>query len=142
LIFSKAAGGAAGASTASSYRFSHGQLGVVSSAVPTNQSAACWAIVTPDGNYAYTTNTGSSTVSGFWINPNGSLSLLNADGVTGHTGDGSKPIDAIFSSDGATLYVLSGGTSTVTAFHVAADGSLTNLGDVSVPTGSVGITAN
>lgn len=142
LVVSEAAGGAAGASTASSYGFSHGQLATISSAVATNQSAACWAIVTPDGKYAYTTNTGSSSVSGFQINPNGSLELLDADGITGETGDGSRPIDAIFSSNGETLYVLSGGTSTVTAFHVAADGGLTNLGNVSIPAGSVGIAAN
>ncbi|MCA9947099.1 MAG: beta-propeller fold lactonase family protein [Anaerolineales bacterium] len=142
LLVSEAFGGAAEASTASSYSFSHGQLETISSAVATNQTAACWLIVTPDGKYAYTTNTGSSTVTGFQVNPNGSIELLNASGVSGETGDGSRPIDAIFSSNGQTLYVLSGGTSTVTAFHVAADGSLTNLGNVSVPAGSVGVTAN
>lgn len=142
LLVSEAFGGAENASTASSYGFSHGQLQVISSTVATNQTAACWLIVTPDGKYAYTTNTGSSSVSGFQISPNGSLELLDADGRTGETGEGSSPIDAIISSDGATLYVLSGGSNTVTAFHIAADGSLTNLGDVSVPGGSVGITAN
>jgi 6-phosphogluconolactonase (cycloisomerase 2 family) len=142
LIVSEAFGGAADASTASSYGFSHGQLEVISSTVATNQTAACWVIITPDGKYAYTTNTGSSSVSGFQISPNGSLELLDADGRTGETGDGSSPIDAIISSNGETLYVLSGGTSTVTAFHIAADGSLTNLGNISVPVGSVGIAAN
>jgi len=142
LLVSEAFGGADSASTASSYGFSHGQLEVISSTVATNQTAACWLIVTPDGKYAYTTNTGSSSVTGFQIGPNGSLELLDADGRTGETGEGSRPIDAIISSDGTTLYVLSGGTSTVTAFHIAADGSLTNLGNVSVPAGSVGVTAN
>lgn len=141
LIVSEAFGGAANASAASSYTFSHGALEVVSSSVGTNQTAACWVIVTPDGKYAYTTNTGSSSVTGYAVNPNGSIDLLDANGRTGETGDGSSPIDAIISSDGATLYVLSGGSNTVTAFHIAADGSLTNLGTVAVPMGSVGITA-
>lgn len=141
LIVSEAFGGAANASAASSYNISHGQLQTVSSSVPTHQTAACWVIVTPDGKYAYTTNTGSSSVSGYAVSPNGSLDPLDADGRTGETGDGSSPIDAIISSDGQTLYVLSGGTNTVTAFHIAADGSLTNLGHVSVPAGSVGIEA-
>ncbi len=141
LIVSEAFGGAVDASTASSYSFSHGQLEVVSSSVPTNQTAACWVVITQDGQYAYTTNTGSSSVSGFQVSPNGSLELLDADGRTGETGPGSRPIDAIISSDGQTLYVLNGGTDTVTAFRIAADGSLTNLGDVSIPAGSVGITA-
>ena len=142
LIVSEAFGGAANASAASSYNFSHGELQVVSSSVATTQTAACWVIVTPDGKYAYTTNTGSNSVTGLKVNPNGSIELLDANGRTGETGDGTRPIDAIISSDGATLYVLSGGASTVTAFHIAADGSLTNLGHVSVPVGSVGITAN
>jgi len=139
LIVSEAFGGAANASAASSYNLSHGQLQTVSSSVPTHQTAACWVIVTPDGKYAYTTNTGSSSVSGYAVNPNGSLDLLDADGRTGETGDGSSPIDAIISSDGQTLYVLSGGSNIVTTFHIAADGSLINLGHVSVPAGSVGI---
>lgn len=142
LIVSEAFGGAADASTASSYGFSHGQLEVISSSVATNQTAACWVIVTPDGKFAYTTNTGSSSVTGFQVGLNGSLELLNADGRTGETGDGSSPIDATISSDGQTLYVLSGGSSTITAFHIAADGSLVNLGNVSVPAGTVGIAAN
>ncbi|MBK8900364.1 MAG: beta-propeller fold lactonase family protein [Anaerolineaceae bacterium] len=141
LIVSEAFGGATDASAASSYSFSHGQLQVISSSVPTHQTAACWVIVTPDGKYAYTTNTGSSSVSGYAVSRNGSIELLDADGRTGETGDGSSPIDAIISSDGQTLYVLSGGTNTVTAFHIAHDGSLTNLGDVPVPAGSVGIAA-
>ncbi len=141
LIVSEAFGGAANASAASSYNFSHGMLEVVSSSVATNQTAACWVIVTPDGKYAYTTNTGSSSVTGYTVNPNGSIDLLDGNGRTGETGDGSSPIDAIISSDGQTLYVLSGGSNTVTAFHIAADGSLTNLGTVAVPMGSVGITA-
>ncbi|MCA9956046.1 MAG: beta-propeller fold lactonase family protein [Ardenticatenaceae bacterium] len=142
IIVSEAFGGAADASAASSYNFSHGTLQVVSSSVATTQTAACWVIVTPDGKYAYTTNTGSSSVTGLKVSPNGSIELLDANGRTGETGDGTSPIDAIISSDGATLYVLSGGASIVTAFHIAADGSLTNLGHVSVPVGSVGITAN
>lgn len=142
LLVSEAFGGADAASATSSYSFGHGKLEVVSSSVPTHQTAACWLVVTADGSYAYTTNTGSSSVTGYRIGPDGSLALLDADGRTGETGDGSRPIDAIISSDGATLYVLSGGTSTVTAFHIATDGSLTHLGSVPVPVGSVGVAAN
>ncbi|MEJ2747015.1 MAG: beta-propeller fold lactonase family protein [Anaerolineae bacterium] len=142
LIVSEAFGGAENASAASSYSLKHGQLQAISSSVPTNQTAACWVVVTKDGKYAYTTNTGSSSVSGYQVNHDGSISLLDASGVTGETGPGSKPIDAIISRNGRYLYVLSSGSYTVTAFHIGDDGSLVNLGDVTVPAGTVGITAN
>ena len=141
LLVSEAFGGAENASATSSYSFKHGQLKVVSSSVPTNQTAACWLVVSKDGKYAYTTNTGSSSVTGYKVNHDGSIALLDDDGVTGETSSGSRPIDAIFSKDGRNLYVLSGGTFTVTTFQIHADGSLTNLGDITVPAGSVGIAA-
>jgi 6-phosphogluconolactonase (cycloisomerase 2 family) len=141
LIVAEAFGGAAGASTASSYAVNSGNLQTVSATVATQQTAACWLVVNGNSKYAYTTNTGSSTVTGYAVANDGSLSLLNADGVTGHTTPGGRPIDASFSRNSQYLYVLSGGTNTVTAFQVSADGSLTSLGDVNVPAGSVGIAA-
>jgi len=142
LIISEAFGGATNASAASSYSFAQDHLQVISSSVPTNQTAACWVVVTADGKYAYTTNTGSSSVSGYQVNQDGSIELLDANGRTGETSPGSRPIDAIISRNGRYLYVLSGGTNTATTFQIAADGSLINLGDVTVPAGSVGIAAN
>lgn len=142
LIVSEAFGGAENASAASSYSLRFGRLRVISSSVPTNQTAACWVVVTEDGQYAYTTNTGSSSVSGYHVDRDGSIALLDADGRTGETSPGSSPIDAIISRDGRHLYVLSGGSNTVTAFQIEADGSLINLGDVTVPAGSVGISAS
>lgn len=141
LIVSEAFGGAADASAASSYALRRGQFQVISSSVPTNQTAACWVVVTKDGRFAYTTNTGSSSVSGYQVGHDGSLTLLDADGRTGETGPGSSPIDATISKDGRNLYVLSGGSYTVTTFHLNDDGSLVNLGDVSVPAGTVGLAA-
>jgi 6-phosphogluconolactonase (cycloisomerase 2 family) len=141
LIVSEAFGGAAGASAVSSYALNDGNLQTVSASVPTHQTAACWLVVTGNGKYAYTTNTGSSTVTGYAVANDGSLGLLDGDGVTGHTTPGGAPIDAALSRNSQYLYVLSGGTNTVTAFEVGADGSLTSIGDVNIPAGSVGIAA-
>ncbi len=141
LIVSEAFGGAADASAVSSYAFNRNTLQVVNGSVPTNQTAACWVVVTHNGKYAYTTNAGSGSVSGYTVAPDGSLALLDADGRTGDTGAGSGPIDAIISRDGRNLYILNSGTHTVTTFQLESDGSLINLGDVSVPAGSVGIAA-
>jgi hypothetical protein len=52
--------------------------------VATHQTAACWVVVTEDGRFAYTTNTGSGSISGYEID-DGALTLLNADGRTADT---------------------------------------------------------
>ncbi len=66
LFVSEAFGGAPDASAVSSYSVSaEGDLAVVSSSVATNQTAACWVVVTKDGRFAYDTNAGSGSISGF-----------------------------------------------------------------------------
>ncbi len=84
----------------SSYRLDdEGTLQVISPAVPTHQAAACWVVVTNDGRFAYTTNAGSGSISGFLVGPDSSLLLLDADGRTGDTGEGSAPIDMALSGN-------------------------------------------
>ncbi|MEO8458574.1 MAG: beta-propeller fold lactonase family protein [Chloroflexota bacterium] len=142
LIVSEAFGGAPDASALSSYDVSwFGSLTPVTSSAPTTETAACWVAVSNDGRFAYATNTGSGTVTGYRVAHDGTLTILNADGVTGQTPAGSKPIDAAF-SNGRYLYVLSAGTNTITAFEQHADGSLANLGSVTgLPGGTVGLAA-
>jgi hypothetical protein len=82
-VVSEAFGGAVDASATSSYRLAGGTLTPVSTSVPTTETAACWAVVTRNGQYAYVTNAGSGTVSGYSVGSDGSLTLLDADGVTG-----------------------------------------------------------
>src|SRR5688500_14372731 len=68
LIVSEAAGGAANASSVSSYWLGrHGDLHVLDASDATLQTAACWVAVTPDGRFAYVTNTGSGSVTGYRI---------------------------------------------------------------------------
>jgi 6-phosphogluconolactonase len=125
LIVSEAAGGAPGASSVSSYRFSNVDPQVpqvVSAAVPTGQTAACWVAVTPGGRFAYIANTGSSNVSSYHVGPDGSLSLQEA--VAGTTGEGSAPADLAVSPDGHHLYVRNGTTGTISSFKVRDDGTL------------------
>lgn len=144
LIVSEAWGGAPGASTLSSYRFSEGAPALpvpTSVSVPDTQTAACWVAVTPDGRYAYTANTGSSTVSSYRVRRDGSIALLDA--VAGSTGIGSAPLDAASSGDGQSLFVLSGKTSTITSFHVGSDGGLTTKATLSgLPGSAIGLAAN
>ena len=143
LLVSEAFGGAPGASVVSSYDISKsGVITVVDPLVATTETAACWVAVTPNGKFAYTTNTGSGTVSGFAISPHGDLGLLNADGVTGVTGAGSSPIDAATSAQGGYLYVLDAGTDAISAFAIGNDGALTSVtGLTGLPPSGLGLAA-
>jgi 6-phosphogluconolactonase (cycloisomerase 2 family) len=137
VIASEAAGGAANASTVSSYRIGSTGAQVIDGPVATTETAACWVVVTDGSRYAYAANTGSGTVSGFSIAPNGDLTLLDADGVTGTTG-GAPADEAI---GGQFLYVRVGGLNRVSGFRIGHDGSLAPIGSVSVPAGLVGLAA-
>ena len=143
LFVSEANGGAADASSISSYLLEgDGMLQVVNSAVPTTETAACWVVVTNDGRFAYTTNAGSGTVSGYRIAFDGTVTLLDVDGVTGSTGNGSAPIDMALSNNGHYLFTLNGGTNTIGAFKIHADGSLSPLpGANGIPAGANGLIA-
>jgi 6-phosphogluconolactonase len=129
LIVSEAFGGAPNASAMSSYDVDDAESPpeLVSASVPTHQTAACWVAVTKNGRFAYTTNTGSGTVTGYGVARHGALSLLNANGVTGRTGPGSAPIDLTFSPDSRFLFVLSAQTGTIVSFRLKEGGGLANV---------------
>jgi 6-phosphogluconolactonase len=141
LIVSEAFGGAVDASAVSSYTLGDGgTLGVVSASVPTTETAACWVAVTNNGKFAYATNTGSASVSGFEVR-NASLDILNADGKTGTTG--TTPIDAAVSRNSQFLYTLDVGSRVISAFAVRQnDGSLSAVnGSTGLPASAVGLAA-
>jgi 6-phosphogluconolactonase (cycloisomerase 2 family) len=139
LIVSEAVGGMPGASVLSSYVAATGGWSVVSASLATTQTAACWVVVTPNGQFAYSTNTGSASVTGVDIGSDGSISLLDAGGVTGTTG--ATPIDAATSHNGRFLYVLTAGADAISAFVVNGDGSLVNIGSTPVQDGANGLAA-
>jgi 6-phosphogluconolactonase len=124
LLVSEAVGGAAGASTLSSYVLGgNGAASLVSAAVPSGQSAACWVVVTRDGRYAYVSNTASGNLSTYRLGADGSAALAAA--VSANTGTGSGPTDMGLDADSRFLYVLNPRNATISAFAVGADGALT-----------------
>lgn len=143
LIVSEANAGTPNGSTASSYILDDsGSLQLVSGSVATLQTAACWVVVTSNGRYAYTSNAGSGTISGFRISRSGSLTMLNSDGRTGVTGDNTGPVDMALSDDNRFLYVRNGRTGTIGAFVVRIDGSLQPLPSVgTLPPNAAGLAA-
>ncbi|MGA8490035.1 MAG: beta-propeller fold lactonase family protein, partial [Terriglobales bacterium] len=65
------------ASAISSYSVaSDGKLTAISTSVPTLGAATCWNVVTPNGKWVYTSNAGTSNISGFTIASNGALTAL------------------------------------------------------------------
>jgi 6-phosphogluconolactonase len=128
LFVSEAFGGAADLSAVSSYEVDEdGGLEAVSPSIGTTETAACWVVVTPDGRFVYTTNTGSGSITGYEVGFDGELTILDANGRTGVTGNGSTPIDMALSRSGHFLYTLNSGTHTIGAFLVTHSGALIRL---------------
>jgi 6-phosphogluconolactonase (cycloisomerase 2 family) len=141
LIVSEAFGGATDQSAVSSYEIDDGEIEPITPSALTTETAACWIVVTDDGRFTYTTNTGSGSISGYRISRKGRLSLLDSDGRTGVTGPG--PIDMALSRDSRFLYSLNSGDGTISGFRVAGDGSLTPAGGASgLPSGANGLSAH
>jgi 6-phosphogluconolactonase (cycloisomerase 2 family) len=98
-------------------------------------------VTTGDGRFAYTSNTGSGSVSSYAIGHDGSVTLLAS--VSGSTGSGSAPIDMALSRNSRYLYALGAGSHAITGFRVQSDGSLTPLADgpTGLPAAAVGLVA-
>jgi 6-phosphogluconolactonase len=141
LIVSEAYGGAPDASVLSSYDLAgNGTITPITANVATTETAACWVVVTKNGRYTYTTNTGSNSISGYRIASNGALTLLDADGKTANTGAG--PLDLALARNSRLLYSLNSGVPEIQGFAVNGDGSLDPLGSIGgLPAGTTGLAA-
>jgi 6-phosphogluconolactonase (cycloisomerase 2 family) len=120
VIVSEAFGGAPGAGTMSSYGQSGGSLSLISGSVPDFQAAPCWVAITPSRRFAYTTNTGSNSISSYRVAADGRLELLRS--VAGQTGEGSAPTDMAIT--GRFLFALNQAGGEVDVFGVRGDGRL------------------
>ncbi len=127
----------AGASTVSSYRLAgNGAARVISASLPVGQGAACWVAVTADGRFAYTGNA-TGSISGYAIARDGSLTALNADGLTATS---PRPNDLAIA--GNTLYAINPLTSEITAYRIRNDGRLDPIpGAANLGTGLAGLAA-
>jgi 6-phosphogluconolactonase (cycloisomerase 2 family) len=104
--------------------------------VPTGKAATCW--IAPAGAFLYASNAGSADLSGYQENSgSGALTLLGATNTDPGT------VDAAASGDGQFLYVQTGANGIVDEFHVNWNGTLTEVGSVTVPgaAGGEGIVA-
>ena len=142
LFVTHAEGGAAGASSVGAYQIdSWSKVDPIEAAAPTFQAAACWLVVSFDKSYAYSTNPGSNTISGFHIDEAGHLELLNG-GVSASLPAGSVTLDMALSDDGKYLYALNSGTGSINGYLIGDDGELMDLGQFTgLPAGVNGLVA-
>jgi len=98
------------------------------STVVTGQRGTCWVI--RSGNHLFTTNPGGPSVSTLTLNGTA------APTVTGTTTTDAGTVDPAISHDGRYLYVETGAAGIIDEFAVHADGSLTQIGSVSVTNGA------
>ena len=140
VVVSEAVGGAAGASTLSSYRTTdQSTLNTISKSIPDTQTAACWVVITKHARFAFTSNTGSGTISSYALEPDGELNL--SDAVAANTGAGSSPTDMALSRHSQFLYVLTPGTSNVAGFRVSGGSLIPAATTSGLPPSSTGIAA-
>jgi hypothetical protein len=77
--------------------------------------------VSPNGQFLYTTNEGSDSVSAFSIGAGGSLTPI---ACAAGCATGGSPVGVAVSPGGQYLYIADSGSDRVSAFSIAADGSL------------------
>jgi 6-phosphogluconolactonase (cycloisomerase 2 family) len=139
LLVSEAEGSAVLGSSISSYRMagdSPRTPAVVTPALGTGQTAACWAVATPNANYVYTANAASDSLSSFSIASNGSLTLWES---VAETTTGSHPLDLATTPTGNRLYVLESGLADIASYVIDAHGHLSGRTTVAVPATSGGL---
>jgi 6-phosphogluconolactonase len=128
LVSETGPSGVPNGSAISSYEIAtNGTLSPISTSVPTLGAANCWNVVTPDGGFVYTSNAGSSTISGFAIANTGALTALSGT-IVGANPEGSTNLDIAVSSDGKFIYTLNSVAGAIGIFAVQKDGTLLNVG--------------
>src|ERR687893_3006749 len=106
---------------------SGGSLVVRTSSVGNGRSEICWAVVTPDDRFAFTTNFADGAFSRYAIPSDGSLSL--EDATAGISVDGIPGLrDEALSSDGRFLYAIDADGGRIYGWSVDAEGVLEPVG--------------
>jgi 6-phosphogluconolactonase len=116
-----------GAAAASSYRIDGDAIMPATSSVGNGRSEICWAVISNDGRYAFTTNFADGAVSRYAIGMDGSLTLEDATAAI--TEDGRPGLrDEDLSSDGRFLYAIDADQGQVVGWSVDARGNLMQVG--------------
>jgi len=116
------------------------------------QIAPCWMVTTADGRFAYTSNADSRSISGYRVESDGGLKLLNADGITALTPSDTFPLEEALSRDSRFLYVLDSrlllktpGPATLGGYRIETNGALSSVVDeakITLPFSAIGQAAD
>jgi 6-phosphogluconolactonase len=127
LVVTEAFRAEKGAAAASSYAIVDGSLEARTSSVGNGRSEICWAVITPDDRFAFTTNYADGAVSRFGIASDGSLSL--EDATAGISVEGEPGLrDEGLSGDGRFLYAIDADGGRIYGWSVGSDGALEWVG--------------
>jgi 6-phosphogluconolactonase (cycloisomerase 2 family) len=127
LVVTEAFGAQMGKAAASSYMMHGGDMQPVSRSIGNGRSEVCWAAVSNDGRFAFTTNFADGAVSRYAIGADGSLTL--EDPVAGTAIDGHTGLrDDNLSSDGRFLYAIDADSRNVFGWSVGSNGGLSPIG--------------
>ena len=137
MVVSNAAGGAAGAGSATSYHINaNGIPHAVNGAIPDEQAAPCWVATTKFGRFAFVSNTGSNSISSYYIAPGGKLFLVYKAAAS----TDNSPADIVVAKNNYNVYALTAKSGTIGEFHRKFFGGLESIGSVSgLPAGTTGL---
>lgn len=127
LVVTEAFRAQKGAAAASSYTLDGATVTPVTRSAGNGRSEICWAVVTPDGAYAFTTNFADGAVSRYAVGAGGALTL--DDAAAGVTVDGRPGLrDEVLSAGGEYLYAIDADAGAIYGWAVGAGGALSAVG--------------
>jgi len=130
LIVSENQPGGTDISSISSYSINaNGSITAISQSLPTRGDGNCWNVITPNGKYVYVDNSATSTVAGFSVAVDGTLTPV-AGTILGNNPAGTINLDLATSTDGQFLYTINSGTGSISIYRINADGTLLSFGDI------------
>jgi 6-phosphogluconolactonase (cycloisomerase 2 family) len=142
LIVTEAFRAEKGAAAASSYMVREGGVTPVAASIGNGRSEICWAVVTGDDRYAFTTNFADGAVSRYAIGMNGELTL--DDAVAGTAVEGMTGLrDEDLTDDGRFLYAIDADGGRIFGWAVGDGGTLSPIGSwEGVPASVAGLAAS
>jgi 6-phosphogluconolactonase len=142
LVVTEAFGAQTGKAAASSYALENGSIATVTSSVGNGRSEICWAVVSSDDRYAFTTNFADGAVSRYAIQPDGSLVLEDAAAATAVEGKTGLRDEGL-SGDGQFLYAIDSDSRRIFGWSVGDAGALSPVGSwEGVPATVAGLAAS
>ncbi len=127
LVVTEAFRAEKGAAAASSYSIMGSAVTPVTASIGNGRSEICWAVLTPDDRFAFTTNFADGAVSRYGIGMDGTLSL--EDAIAGIAVEGQPGLrDEDLTADGRFLYAIDADGGRVYGWSVGDGGSLEPVG--------------